>query len=65
MKTLDDVKAKMSEVIADLESGGEINRAREIINATAKFVKADALQVARFQLADKLGGKIKVDEIRP
>jgi hypothetical protein len=48
MKTLDDVKADMSELYAQVREGSiELKTASELANITGKFLKAEQLKLAR------------------
>lgn len=48
MKTLDDVKADMSELYEQVKSGdADLKTASELANITGKFLKAEQLKMAR------------------
>lgn len=48
MKTLDDVKADMSELYEQVKSGdADLKLAAELANITGKFLKAEQLNLAR------------------
>jgi hypothetical protein len=48
MKTLDDVKADMSDLYEELRAGKvEIKQAAELANITGKYLKAEQLMLAR------------------
>lgn len=48
VKTLDDVKADMSELYEDVKGGKtELKTAAELANITGKYLKAEQLKLAR------------------
>ena len=61
MKTLDDVKADMSELYEQVKSGdADLKTASELANITGKFLKAEQLKMAReiFESGKPLQGKL-------
>lgn len=55
VKTLDDVKADMSELYEETKAGTvDVKLAGELSNITGKYLKAYALQIAETMLIDRI-----------
>jgi hypothetical protein len=59
VKTLDDVKADMSELYSEVRDGTiELKVASELANITGKFLKAEQLKLAREIFASARGSRL-------
>ena len=64
MKTLDDVKQDMSDLYEDLKSGKtELKMASELANVAGKFLKAEAMILAREVFVSGFTSKVKIEKL--
>lgn len=65
MKTLEDIKQDMSDLYEDLKSGKtELKMAAELSNVAGKFLKAEAILLAREVFVAGFTSKVNVEKLQ-